>query len=441
MDERAPGSRAADRRRVSAPRAVARDAVVRIEDGAYAHILVPQMLRTTSLAPRDRALVTDLVYGTVREQRRLDDLLAPVGRRALDTLDPPVRAALRLGAYQLVHGTPAHAAVGETVAVAPVRARGYVNAVLRALASSGPPWSRSASAAVELSYPDWIVERLTADLGADEALAALAASNTAPTVALRPRVGRTSASALLDELIATGAEAGPGSLMSEAVTVRRAGDLASLPAVAEGRATPQDEASQSVVAFLAPEPGERILDVAAAPGGKATAIAERVGQHGQVVAADLQPRRLSLVATAARRLGLDAVDLIAADGRALPVRAGAFDRALVDAPCSGLGVLRRRPDARWRISEDDVEVLAQLQVELVLAAAAAVRPGGLLVFSVCTLTTAETLGVAEQVGAALPGFTAVPRPGLPWRPHGAGALLLPHDAGTDGMFLLGLRRE
>jgi 16S rRNA (cytosine967-C5)-methyltransferase len=428
----------------SSARAVARDALMRIEDGAYAHVLLPQLLRGSSLSLRDRALVTDLVYGTVRSQRWLDDLLSRVGRRRIDKLDPPVRAALRIGAYQLVQGVAPHAAVGEVVSVVPPRARGYANAVLRALSQLGPPWAPAASEAVALSYPDWIVARLSEDLGTDDALAALAASNEAPTVALRVNASRTTTADLADELSASGADVTEGTLVPGALLVRGAGDMGALPAVAEGRATPQDQASQAVATFLAPKAGERVLDVAAAPGGKATAIAEQLGGTGLVVAADLQAGRLRFVQTAAARLGLTQVACIVADGRALPFALtsseSCFDRVLVDAPCSGLGVLRRRPDARWRIEESALAGLAELQVALTVAAAGVLRPGGLLVYSVCTLTARETREVAVRIQELLPGFTPTEPPAPPWRPWGSGALLLPQDAGTDGMFVLGLRR-
>jgi 16S rRNA (cytosine967-C5)-methyltransferase len=181
-----------------------------------------------------------------------------------------------------------------------------------------------------------------------------------------------------------------------------------------------------------------VLDVAAAPGGKATALAERV-TDGTVVALDVQPGRLTLVGAAARRLGLDTVHAVLGDGRWPPVAPGSVDHALVDAPCSGLGVLRRRPEARWRVPEP-TEALTDLQLGLLVGAAATLRPGGHLLYSVCTLTRAETIDVAEAARAALPGFAVLDPPAPPWRPWGAGALLLPQDAGTDGMFVLRLQR-
>jgi 16S rRNA (cytosine967-C5)-methyltransferase len=190
------------------------------------------------------------------------------------------------------------------------------------------------------------------------------------------------------------------------------------------------------------QPGERVLDVASAPGGKATATAERMQGGGLVVAADLHPGRVRSVARASARLDLSGtIAPLVADGRALPVRDGAFDRVLLDAPCSGLGVLRRRPDARWRVKPGDVRDLAALQCALLETAARAVRPGGSLVYAVCTLSDEETRGVDGWARTNLTDFVAAPRPAPPWRPHGGGAILLPADAGTDGMFVLRLVRN
>jgi 16S rRNA (cytosine967-C5)-methyltransferase len=422
-------------------RAVAIDALVRVEDGAFSHLLLPSLLRRSGLAARDRAFVTDLVYATLRAERRLDDLLGRVSARPVEALDPPVRAALRLGALQLLRGVAPHAAVAETVAAVPARGRGYVNATLRSLTRLGPPWPEPPTEAVALSYPDWLVERLRADLGVDDARALLLAGNERGAVTLRPNPARADAAGVEGELVGAGATVTRGRLVAGALVVRGAGDPASLAPVAEGRATPQDQGSQAVVEYLAPQPGDRVLDVAAAPGGKATAIAELVGAAGLVVAADVHPGRLGLVATAARRLGLDRLRTLVADARHVPVRSGAFDRALVDAPCSGLGVLSRRPESRWRISADALPRLARLQRAMILEAAPAVRPGGTLVYAVCTVTAAETADVAQHVIAALPDWTVLPPPPAPWRPSGGGGLLLPQVAGTDGMFVLGLRRH
>jgi 16S rRNA (cytosine967-C5)-methyltransferase len=430
------------------PRTVAIDALVRVEDGAYSNVLVPALLRRSGMEQRERAQTTELVYGTLRRRRSLDALLAPVLDRDLDDVDPPVRAALRLGTYQLVEGVPAHAAVGETVgalAVSTPRAKGYANAVLRRVASLGPPWpwpsgDSVTAVGIRTSMPDWVVERLFADLGVEDATAALGHANEPAALTLRVNPGRADADAVAAELQDAGAAVERGALVEDALIVRGAGDPAAIPAVRDGRATPQDQASQAVASAVDARAGERVLEVGAAPGGKATALAEAMGDIGSVVAVDVHPGRLGLVTRAARRLRLTSVAPVAADGRRLPFVAGSFDRVLVDAPCSGLGVLRRRPEARWRIEPDAVELLAGLQRELLTTAATMVRPGGRLVYSVCTLTRAETLGVDEWAAASLPGFLAEPPTPAPWRALGRGARLLPQEAGTDGMYLLTLTR-
>jgi 16S rRNA (cytosine967-C5)-methyltransferase len=366
--------------------------------------------------------------------------------RPLASLDADVRAALRLGAYQLSAGMSPHAAVGETVGIAPERARGFVNGALRALARTGPPFRLPegddvAAIGVRTSHPDWIVQTYVDELGRDAALATLALDNEPPPVTLRVNLMRTTTDEVAHELREQGIDVAVAPLVAGALLVRHTGDLGALDAVRAGRVTPQDQASQAVVAALDPQPGERVLDVAAAPGGKAVAAAERMHDDGLVVAADLHPARVRAIERAAARLGLDTVSTIAADGRRLPVRDASFDRVLLDAPCSGLGVLRRRPDARWRVQPRDVGQLAALQRELLAGAARVVRPGGRLVYSVCTLTRMETLAVDAFAASELSELVAIDPPGEPWQRHGRGALLVPSAAGTDGMFVLVLERS
>lgn len=431
-------------------RTLAIEALVRVDAGGYSNLVLPGLLRDSGLDHRDRALVTDLVYGTLRHQGQVDHLLARASHRRLPELDAPVRAALRLGAYQLVSGTAPHAAVNATVdALGSWRSPGtvrkavpFANAVLRRVAGMGPDWPWPSgddpeALAVRTSHPRWIVELVRRDLG-DDAEAVLASANETPAVTLRPNPLRTTADVLSAEL----PDAEPGRLVPSALLVRGTGDLGRLPAVADGRATPQDQASQAVAAAVGAQPGERILDLAAAPGGKATALAEAMGDDGLVVAADLRPGRAGRVREAVRRLGLRSVVVVAADGRRLPLRPaddGLFDRVLLDAPCSGLGVLRRRAEARWRLDPADIGQAAALQRELVASAVARLRPGGLLAYSVCTLTREETLDIDAWAAATFPTLDAEPGPGPPWRAHGRGALLLPTAAGTDGMYLLLLR--
>jgi 16S rRNA (cytosine967-C5)-methyltransferase len=366
---------------------VALAALLRIEEGAYANLVVPALLDDSGLSDRDRAFVTELAYGTTRMRRACDWL---VDRFLSRPVDPDVRAALRLGAYQLAFlQTPPHAAVSATVAEVAPRARGFVNAVLRKVADALPP--RWPDPPTRLSYPDWIVRRLADDLGAEAALAALEQMNQPPVV-----------------------------------TEREDGYV-------------QDEASQWVAAYVGAHAGERVADLCAAPGGKATAMAGEA--TAWVAAVDVLAHRVGLVQANVRRLGLANVAVVQADARRSPFRPASFDRVLLDAPCSGLGVLRRRPDARWRVQADDVGRLAALQRELLVASVPLVRPGGVLVYSVCTLTATETLLVDEWLAGSLPALEPLPPPGPPWEPLGRGARLLPQTAGTDGMYLLGLSRR
>ena len=340
-------------------------------EGAYANLLLQSELGKSRLSERDRGFVTELVYGTTRMRRGCDAL---IDRFLVKEPQPALRTLLRLGAYQLhFAGVAAHAAVGETVELAPKAARGFVNAILRRVGDTPMEWPNDA---VRLSYPDWIVARLHAELG-DDAEAALSRMNEPAPVSIRDDGYR------------------------------------------------QDLASQWVAAAVEALPGERILDLCAAPGGKATAMA---ASGAYVVAADLQMHRARLIR---------GVSVVVADAAAPPFPSASFDKVLIDAPCSGLGALRRRADARWRITEPDIGELADLQRRIIAAGAPLVRPGGWLVYSVCTLTAEES--IAHPIPD---GFEPiVEAPSAEWRAHGHGWRVLPHDHDTDGMALIRYRRE
>lgn len=336
------------------------------------------MLGRSSLTEQDRRFVTDLVYGTTRMRRACEYL---VERFVLTEPDAEVRTLLRLGAYQLKFGgTARHAAVGETVELAHPKVRGFVNAVLRRVADAETVWPDDAT---RLSYPDWIVDRFIRELGEFEALAALECMNEPPPVHER----------------------------------------------ADGYI--QDSASEWVADLVEAQPGDLILDMCAAPGGKATAMAS-AGAH--VIGADLQPHRAALIAQNAHRLGYD-LPVVIANGAEPPFMNASFDRVLIDAPCSGLGALRRRPDARWRVTARDIDELAVIQQQLLDAAAPLVKPGGLLVFSVCTVTAAESIDHPTPAG-----FEIITDPlADPWVRFGKGFRVLPQDADTDGMVIIRYR--
>lgn len=365
-------------------RRVAIEALTRIErDDAYANLALGAALDRSGLSAIDRNFVTEMVYGTLRRRRSCDYL---VDRFLTSDPPPEARSALRVGAYQLHFAqTPPHAAVSSTVGAVSKRFRGFVNAVLRKVSTSEVNWPDRGT---ELSYPDWLIERLVADLGESDAIAALVAMNEAPTV-----------------------------------TSRDDGYV-------------QDLASQEVIRSLGDLSGLVAFDLCAAPGGKATAMASA---GARVVAMDRRLTRVGLMAGNVAGLESD-VQVLAGDALAPPLRAGVADVVLVDAPCSGLGVLRRRPDARWRVDSAEVDRLAELQVAMLRAAAPLVAVGGRLVYSVCTLTTAETTGVVEQATPSLDGFDVIPVDVDGWRRWGSGAMVLPQDRGTDGMAMFCWRR-
>jgi 16S rRNA (cytosine967-C5)-methyltransferase len=392
------------------PRGVAAHVVQRVfDEGAFAD----RAFRSAAedLGSRDRAFAQQLAYGTVQRVRTLDHAIEALGRRPVRKLDPPVRAALRLGAYQLAYldAVPPHAAVDESVEL--VRAAGleravpFANAVLRRLADGLPGLlarlheETPAAAALLHSYPDWVAETWWRELGADDARALMRAQNEPPE-----RAVRTPAGPLVVESI-------PQDWLES------------------GYAWPQSRGSQLAGAAVGARPGERVLDLCAAPGGKATQLA---AAGAEVVAVEKHPGRARELQANARRLGVD-LEVLNADALELPAALGAFDRVLVDAPCSGLGVLNSRPDLRWR-----AEPLPDLQLALLRVAAERVRPGGTVTYAVCTLSRAENEDVVDAVGLQVDDLGARwPEYRHPRRPHFL--LTLPHVHRTSGFFVARLR--
>ncbi|MGY1787348.1 RsmB/NOP family class I SAM-dependent RNA methyltransferase [Geodermatophilus sp. SYSU D00698] len=422
---------------------------------AYANLLLPQLLRERSLEPRDAAFATQLAYGALRAQGTLDAVLARLVDRPLADLDRRVLDLLRLGAYQLLDlRVPAHAAVATTVdltrAIVGAGASGLVNAVLRKVAAGGDraAWLERLGAdgdrrlALATDHPGWIVSAWREALGGGaagdaELEDALLADDAAPEVHLVARhVPR-------DEL-AEESGGTPGPWSPYAVRLG-GGDPGRLPSVRAGRAAVQDEGSQLAALLLARAPLEgpdgRWLDVCAGPGGKAGLLAAVRPAGVHLTAADRAPHRAELVRGALA--GQDDVEVIVADGREPPWAPGSFDRVLLDAPCTGLGALRRRPEVRWRRTPDDVGPLVDLQTALLDRALASVRPGGVVAYVTCSPHAAETVAVADAAAArddveVLPVAPLFPQ--VPGIERGAYGQLWPHRHGTDAMFLALLRR-
>jgi 16S rRNA (cytosine967-C5)-methyltransferase len=395
------------------------------EDGAYADRAFPS--ESASLDERDRALARRIAYGSVQRARTLDHAIETLGRRPVRKLDPPVRAALRLGTYQLafLDGVPRYAAVNESVEL--VRGAGleravpFANAVLRRLAEGARalcealPERTAKEAALRHSYPDWVAETWWRELGPEDARALMVAQNDEPETAVR--------------LVRGTITGGEDPLIPGAWVVDRVDDRA----LAEGRIWPQSRGSQLVGHAVGSREGERTLDLCAAPGGKATMLA------GEVVAVEVDKARAARLEKSARRLGATNVRVVHADARELPSELEGFDRALVDAPCSGLGVLDSRPDLRWR-----AEPLPELQGELLRAAIERVRSGGTVVYSTCTVNAAENEDIVDRalaegrvevdtsLGEEWPSFRHRSRPEL--------LQTLPHVHGTSGFFVARLTR-
>lgn len=423
---------------------------------AFADLLLSRDLRSGSLDPRDAALATELVNGTLRWRGRLDWVLGRYVRAGLDTLTPWILNLLRLGLYQILFldRIPPHAAVDECVTLAKKYANpgaaGLVNAVLRKILreGAGAPdpeqilTDPDEAMAVAYSHPAWLVARWRRRLGDDETRALLLADNRPATVGLRVNPLKTDRETLRRALGARGieVEAAPYSRL----TLRVTGNIAfqGLPEFDEGHFFVQDESETLVCELLAAEPGETVLDLCAAPGGKATQIQEGRGSQGLLIAVDVQKSRLARVRENVTRMGVTGVAAVCADGRTLTL-ARPVDRVLVDAPCSGLGVLGRRSDARWRKTEASLRALLPLQQGLLEAGASCLRPGGVLVYSVCSTEPEEGRRQIDGFLGTHPYFELEDAEAfLPREVVTEGCLLLyPHRHNTDGAFAARLRRK
>jgi len=441
-----------DRRRTA--REVALEVLHRVDaDRAWSGAALRAALGRAGLTPADAAFATELVYGTLRHRAQVDWALAQALHRRLDSLPPRIREVLRLGAYQLafLSRVPARAACDETVELA--RRVGHagtvslVNAVMRRLAASPPAWPEPADTAeaiaVRWSHPEWLVARWLARFGPDETRALCAANNETPPSSVRLNTLRGSIPELDGRLRALGIEAQPSAHLPEGRQIIAGPPDARDAAYAEGLVTPQDEGSMLVARLVAPDPEELVIDACAAPGGKTTHLAALMGGRGRVVACDLLPQKVETVARQCARLGATCVETRVLDAARLgEVYPRAADRVLVDAPCSGLGVLRRRPEIRWRVRPEDLAAITARQARLLTGAAGAVRPGGRLVYSVCTIEPEEGPQVIAAFLAASPAFEPAPIEDWPFAaPDGpGGAFLYPHRTGTDGFFVAALRR-
>lgn len=441
------------------PRRLAYETLQRLLGGSqHADQLIDNELSRGGLQGPDRGLYSELVFGVLRRQGTLDHYLAQVVEQPLERLQQPVLLLLRLGLYQLLYldRVPAHAAVHESVELAKrfcPKASGLVNGVLRNLLRRRDQLSLpdrqlqpEARLAAEYALPDWLARQWLQQLGPDGAAGLGAALLETPPLVLRINSLRTGRAAYLQRLAEAGIAAEPCRYSPEGVRLLERRAVPELPGFEDGLFVVQDEASQLVAHLLAPRPGERVLDACAAPGGKATHLAQLMQDRGTLLAADLNERRLRKVRETAQRLGLTCLQPLIGDLLSPAYLQGQrFERILLDAPCSGLGVIRRNPEAKWRLTPAELERCATRQRLLLEQAAGLLQPGGILVYATCSTAVCEDEAVVDDFLSRAPEF--VLEHGEALFPHWSdlftadGCLRLwPHRHGSDGFFAARLKR-
>jgi 16S rRNA (cytosine967-C5)-methyltransferase len=433
------------------------------EHGAYADEALQGECRDHD--PRDRALAMRLAYGAVQRKATLDHLIERLADRPVSRLDAPVLAALRLGLYELLYlgGAPDYAVVADAVELAKAHGRaghGLVNAVLRRAAREGSDQllgglsdATPEQASLKDSHPEWIARLWWDELGAEEARALMAFDNDPGEVALRANTLRTDARTLAGELpVRTRLD----DEIPEALLLDEPFDMHASPLWQAGAFIAQSRAAMLVAHSLAPLPGERVLDLCAAPGGKSTHLAALMEGRGEVLAVERNPRRAGALVRTAQRLGAANVHVEVADAANERPEGAVFDRVLVDPPCSGLGTLQARADLRWRVTPESVREMAVQQAAVLTAAAGALRPGGVLVYSTCTISPTENERLIAAFLESQPDFS-IDDLAVEWPGFGAGSsraagalaaeirerclLTLPHRDRTAGFFIARLCRS
>jgi len=466
-------------------REVALEVLHRVDaDGAWSGTLLRRLLDRSALSPVDEALATELALGTLRHRAEIDWALSRFSRTPLEELPSRIRAVLRLGAYQMLFLSriPPFAACWEAVEMAKrvghAGTARLVNAVLRRLADSPAPIPDDQDTiegiALRYSHPAWLAARWIERFGVNETRALCLANNETPPSAIRLNTLLGTPEDLTARLSGIGVETAPSVFLPEGRRIAAGAPRARRDAYDAGWFTPQDEGAMLVARLVAPRAGEIVIDACAAPGGKTTHLAALMENRGRLLACDINRAKLGAVSRQCSRLGVTIVEVRELDAVRLGDEyPGAADRVLVDAPCSGLGVLRRRPEIKWRLRPEHLAELATRQRRLLFGAAGAVRPGGLLVYSVCTVEPEEGPAVAEAFLHEHPEFEPSPNTGWPpgpWdgaygaEPHRActapehtetsgrrvtsgclsavsgTAFLYPHRSGTDGFFVAAFRR-
>jgi len=437
--------------------------LTRIEkEGAYANLLLRSYLAGLDDG-RERNLTTALVYGVLKNKLLLDYVLRKHLTKPMSALPVEVRQVLRTAALQILFmdKIPAPIAINEAVNTVKYFHKSYaalVNKILRQTAETGwnfnwPDKTKEPLRylAVKYSHPEWLVKRWLKRFGLEETEELLAANNTPSDTCIRVNTLKITSTELIQKLEERGIEAVKSSKLPDALYIKNYGALEDLDLFREGYFTVQDASSQLAAYLLNPQAGERVLDVCSAPGGKTTYFAQLMDNSGEIVAVDIYPQKLELVNQLAGRLGINIIKTIQTDARELEQIQGQFDKVLVDAPCSGLGVLRRRADLRWQKREDEIQKLPELQLAILLSAAEKVAPGGELLYSTCTTEPEENFEVAKAFRRERPDFSAVDlSEALPFKVTEERDLrqlkkgvwqILPHLHDMDGFFIAKMKRK
>lgn len=421
---------------------------------AYSNLLLHETIKRHKIEAKDRALLTEITYGTLQYKMTLDYYLEPFVRGKLDHW---VRWLLRLSLYQMHYLTriPPHAAVNEAVEIA--KRRGHqgiastVNGTLRSILRQGVPSLEDIKdpierLAIETSHPNWLVERFVGNYGVDVATEMLHENNMSPVQTVRVNTTKATVAEAIASLEAEGLTAKQSDMMPECLHVTD-GQPARTQTFKDGLITIQDESSMIPANVLNPTPGMRVLDMCAAPGGKTTHLAEKMNNEGSILATDLHPHKLDLIDHNTQRLGLEIVQTAPIDGRKAPefLQVESFDAVLVDAPCSGLGVIRRKPDIKYTKREEDLENLQKIQLSLLDAAAKVLKQEGKLVYSTCTVDQQENEGTVEAFLSEHPEMEAIQLESLPTKlaeKQANGMLqVFPQDFGSDGFFVAAFRKK
>lgn len=419
---------------------------------AYSNLLLHQTIESYGISAKNRGLLTEITYGTLQHQLTLDYYLEPFLK---GKIEPWVKVLLRMSLYQIVYldRVPAHAVIHEAVEIAKRRGHGgvasLVNGVLRSVQRTGV---RSFNViadpiekiSIETSHPAWMIKRWAEQFGLEKTREMALENNKIPSQTVRVNTVRATVAEVIEMLESEGLEAAPSKIIPECLVVT-GGQPARSTTFEKGFITIQDESSMLPSYALQVEPGMKVLDMCAAPGGKSTHIAEKLENKGTLYSMDLHPHKVKLIQESADRLGHSVIETGVGDGKKSVERFGKeqFDRVLVDAPCSGLGVIKRKPDIKYTKKEEDFNRLQEIQIELLDQAAELLKPGGILVYSTCTVDNMENRGTAERflkkhpemetIQASLPDALGVKHTGF--------VQIFPQDFGSDGFFIAAFRKE